>query len=396
MTTPALIEKKQVIEREDGVPLYMQIKAWVESRIKAGELGEGAKIPSEKDLGALFQASSGTVRKAMDSLEQSGVINRFRGRGTFVADQQGSLEEKGGYRWVVMWGTDGSNRIMPIRGMRRFAEEVGASLVVEQFVVEDGKILEAVKRHLAMGVNGFVIEMDIIDGPDGKLDRVQQHNLDMHIQAVDLIRNAGKKVVLVGGATTHALDQIPVSYVCSNYYKAAEELGQYLRLMKHENAVYCRVGRFSYHFHQRMCESLVKGGIGLDESNILVAPSHEVDLMRDMVREVLQSDRRPTVVITHSDWEAIVVYQTARKLGLSVPRDLSVVSMLVRDSSLLKLLEPQLTVWCGLESAVIWGYEAMQVLFRLQNNAWPEEKREAAIPMMPSMGGSVVAALSFD
>ena len=53
--------------------------------IVSGDLAPGAMLPSEFDLAAQYSVSQGTARKALSKLEQSGLVERHQGKGTFVA-----------------------------------------------------------------------------------------------------------------------------------------------------------------------------------------------------------------------------------------------------------------------------------------------------------------------
>jgi len=67
------------------LPLYYQLKQWLSSRISAGELARGARLPSELELCERFGISRGVVRQALNELHYEGLIDRQRGRGTFVS-----------------------------------------------------------------------------------------------------------------------------------------------------------------------------------------------------------------------------------------------------------------------------------------------------------------------
>ncbi len=67
------------------VPLYQHVYDTIIARIVSGELGPGAMLPSEIDLGRELGVSQGTARKALTALEQRGILQRRQGRGTFVA-----------------------------------------------------------------------------------------------------------------------------------------------------------------------------------------------------------------------------------------------------------------------------------------------------------------------
>lgn len=68
-----------------SVPLYKHVYETVIERVLKGELGPGAMLPSEKDLGAELGVSQGTARKALAELERKGIVQRRQGLGTFVA-----------------------------------------------------------------------------------------------------------------------------------------------------------------------------------------------------------------------------------------------------------------------------------------------------------------------
>lgn len=82
-------------ESEATTPSYMQIQNYVFDKIKSGEYPLGSKIPSEIELADLFQVSRVTANKAIKEMSVMGVLERIRGRGTFVcSDQSVSTESK--------------------------------------------------------------------------------------------------------------------------------------------------------------------------------------------------------------------------------------------------------------------------------------------------------------
>jgi GntR family transcriptional regulator of arabinose operon len=67
------------------VPLYAQLYSYLIDEIMAGRLKPGDRIPSEKALAEQFSVSRITSKKALENLEHAKVIERARGRGSFVA-----------------------------------------------------------------------------------------------------------------------------------------------------------------------------------------------------------------------------------------------------------------------------------------------------------------------
>lgn len=65
-------------------PKYVQIQNYILRKIESGEFLTGEKIPSETDLAQRFGVSRLTVNTAMKELAGSGIVERVRGKGTFV------------------------------------------------------------------------------------------------------------------------------------------------------------------------------------------------------------------------------------------------------------------------------------------------------------------------
>ncbi len=57
------------------------------AEISDGTLQPGTRIPGEIELMAIFGVSRNTVRRALDTLTNTKMIDRYRGKGTFVAEQ---------------------------------------------------------------------------------------------------------------------------------------------------------------------------------------------------------------------------------------------------------------------------------------------------------------------
>ncbi len=63
---------------------YAQLISHFREQILDGSLASGARLPTEIELAAEHQISRGTVRQAMSALVNEGLLERVRGRGTFV------------------------------------------------------------------------------------------------------------------------------------------------------------------------------------------------------------------------------------------------------------------------------------------------------------------------
>src|SRR5262245_50810624 len=82
-----MLGNRQMTSRFSTKPLYIQVRDVLTERIATGEWKPSAAIPNEGDLAREFGVSSGTMRKALDMLEDEKLLTRRQGRGTFVNDQ---------------------------------------------------------------------------------------------------------------------------------------------------------------------------------------------------------------------------------------------------------------------------------------------------------------------
>ncbi len=78
------------------VPAYQQIAETLRQRIAAGELPEGAKMPTEDQLIAEFGRSRTVVRYALNALRGDGLIHGRQGSGNYVSPSQPLLRRAPG------------------------------------------------------------------------------------------------------------------------------------------------------------------------------------------------------------------------------------------------------------------------------------------------------------
>jgi GntR family transcriptional regulator len=77
------------VAREMGSPLHHQIYLVLADGISTGRYPEGEPLPTEEQLTRMFSVSRITVRRAMASLHDAGLIERGAGRRTIVRPQIG-------------------------------------------------------------------------------------------------------------------------------------------------------------------------------------------------------------------------------------------------------------------------------------------------------------------
>ncbi|MEX2519469.1 MAG: GntR family transcriptional regulator [Paracoccaceae bacterium] len=89
---------------------HQRISEQLLSAIETGRWRPGDRIPSEDRLAAEMSASLGTVRRALRSLVEIGVVERHHGRGTFVSGARAPERHLRHFRFTA----EGDTHLLPV------------------------------------------------------------------------------------------------------------------------------------------------------------------------------------------------------------------------------------------------------------------------------------------
>lgn len=109
-----------------GSPVYIQIHNQIKKDIEAGVWAVGDRIPSERELALEFNVSRMTLRQAVQTLVEEGILERQVGAGTFVARKK--VQEK-------MTGVTSFTELMEEQGKKPSSRTV-SYLVTTPFLSE--------------------------------------------------------------------------------------------------------------------------------------------------------------------------------------------------------------------------------------------------------------------
>lgn len=84
-----------VIVQKLGIPIYLQVKAYIQDKIKQGQYKTGDKLPTERQLSEELGISRNTVSAAYKELLLEGILEARQGRGTFVRGQATDITTSG-------------------------------------------------------------------------------------------------------------------------------------------------------------------------------------------------------------------------------------------------------------------------------------------------------------
>src|SRR4051812_24457 len=86
MSVAPYLDRSLRARREGAGAKYEQLRDMFVNQLSAGELKPGDPLPPEPVIAEQMSVARSTVRQALAQLEQSGLIRRVRGRGTFIHD----------------------------------------------------------------------------------------------------------------------------------------------------------------------------------------------------------------------------------------------------------------------------------------------------------------------
>jgi GntR family transcriptional regulator len=74
------------VDSSSPTPIYAQLDRSIRAAIATGELGNGAQLPTVRQLAVDLAVNANTVARVYAQLERDGVLETRRGVGTFVRE----------------------------------------------------------------------------------------------------------------------------------------------------------------------------------------------------------------------------------------------------------------------------------------------------------------------
>ncbi|MCE2809697.1 MAG: GntR family transcriptional regulator [Planctomycetota bacterium] len=82
------------IQAQGGVPIYLQVMQQIKYLVASGRLQPGDELPSIRTLAEQLIVNPNTIARAYRELESSGVVEKRRTAGTFIAETGSPLARK--------------------------------------------------------------------------------------------------------------------------------------------------------------------------------------------------------------------------------------------------------------------------------------------------------------
>ena len=179
--------------------VFEKIAEQIEKRILSGELRNGDRLPTERELSEQFQASRTAVREAMKTLAQRGLVDMRPGRGTIVIDGTSqAMRNSLGLMMMVGQSGDSTNLVE----VREIIEPGIAALAAIRATEEEIMAMREAVRVMDANLN----EADAFIAADNDFHRALAKGtqnvliLTLVDSIVDLLSEQRKQIFSLGGA----------------------------------------------------------------------------------------------------------------------------------------------------------------------------------------------------
>lgn len=143
------LDKKMEPFEVDIRPLTERIADKIEDLIKAEQLQPGDRVPAERELAGLLGIGRSTVRESIKILVSRNVLEIRRGRGTFVRDALGVMEDPLGLRFI----NDKKKLALDLNQIRSMVEPQIAAIAAQNAADADIAILQSLCDTVALQIS---------------------------------------------------------------------------------------------------------------------------------------------------------------------------------------------------------------------------------------------------
>jgi GntR family transcriptional regulator of arabinose operon len=314
---PMMTQHKEIgpVVAVPGQPLYESVKQALTEAIDSGYYQPGKRMPSTKELSRQMSVSLVTAHRALQELVTVGLLERTRGRGTYVVENHRDIRPKLRVGVVMHRDVKLSNVYHSgiLEGMHRAAVEFSLDLLIQGDEVDTRQ-----------DVHAYVL----IDPAAKQLETMTE-------------KVAGKLPIMVVGARSED-DTFPS--IDTDNRDLVNKAVNHLYRLGHRR-IGCFIGGCDFIDNDDLYKGFIQACkvLGIDERDRPIVEMQGSALQSDDKLKLnrMISERGLTAVFAGGYNLALEVYQAASTIGLKIPEDLTVVG--VDDPPSAAHLSPPLT-----------------------------------------------------
>jgi GntR family transcriptional regulator of arabinose operon len=292
---------------------YNAVRERLRQRILNGQIGHGQQLTPELQLCQEFNVSRTTIRRAIAEIVEEGLLERFRGRGTFVRYRRGASQKRLLALLVCQHRNVPGAYTHLIQGALAKAAELGYELLISNSHDDYDTALQQAMRLNELRVAGTIV-IPLQTGQKGR-------DTDRILQA---LRGGDQHVVL---ADTHVPDS-NVPSVCSQNREAMYQLTTHL-----VEQGYRKIAFLTAFPTEAAVEREEGYKMAMADHNLAVPPHYFLQVAstdpsrqgRQMVDVFMAMREPPEAIICLHDLIALNVLDQCRLRGWKVPQEVAVV-----------------------------------------------------------------------
>ena len=294
-----------VIDRNSSVPTYQQLTDKIISLVQSGKIIIGGFLPTEKEICDMSGLSRMTVRKSLQKLNQLGMVEAVRGRGTFVVSKEPTdnikysigfalrperfIEEDPFYSQILMGVTQAAQN-----SQVHLAFIKGENISAESQIVRRYSILK--------NLSGIIVAGQM---PSAFLDYL----VKIHLPCV--LINCGAS-------------QYPFDCVTSNQREIGGKVALHLMEQGHKQCLYLSGEPDNIAYEERLSGFQEIYCQDNDNQVHVLKGGKQSQSGRDMIKKALRRNISFTAVATGNDMMAIGAMNELQDCGIRIPEDISV------------------------------------------------------------------------
>jgi GntR family transcriptional regulator of arabinose operon len=296
---------------------FNQLCEILKKKIESSDFSVNSRIPTEPELCKMFNVGRNSVREAIGSLVHEGLLERIQGKGTFVKVSKPKFN---------------NNEIVGI------------------IMPTTGHLFEQFSRKIINGLtesNYFCITINYQNYRTGEKIKKIKSLIDRHpaILIIDgisrfpfnFLDNYPGKVIFL--QNFEAEKRLPrARYILSDYFAGGRIVAEYLVSLGYEKISFYTYSIFPDQKSQR---NVIEGAKSIFKEKNIQEENFIIFTDEDSIAKALEKEKKPMAVFCDGDFRAKLIYETAKKLNLRIPDDVSVVGY--NNTPWCEIFQPNLT-----------------------------------------------------
>ncbi len=301
-------------EKSDKTPMYQYIMNDIKRKIETGELRAHDPLPTQIDLAKEYNTSEITSRRALSDLVQEGYVYRIRGKGSFIQEKSADADSR------------------PIRtlffahlnhDLTRFSHPFFSEMFegIQEVCEENG-----VNFHLWDIGDDYQLPED----PQAGIVLLTTTAVDsFDMERLAAWRQENRRIVTVHFYYPH----LGIPYVIVDNLTGGYLATQHLISLGHRRIGMILTGKSILELNQEFSLRLQGYRLALSQHQIPFEPElvvfmdeeqESMELGAEGFKRLIELERPPTAIFATSDYKAIGAMNAARKAGMQVPGDISI------------------------------------------------------------------------